>query len=173
MRTALPISLRRGADVLDLAAEHKVLDCSLDLVVQLVAVGAEELDAVVGVRVVRGGNDDAGVGAEAARHIGHAGSGQRTDEQDVHAHGEDAGGDGVFQHVTGKAGVFAEHDLVSAVAARLRLQVLENVAGGAAEFEGGLGGDGFDVCRAADAVGAEDFFRSGHGLARKFVGGDG
>ena len=37
-------------------------------------------------------------------------------------------------------------------------EVFENVRGGAAELERGFGGDGFDVGRAAHAVGAEDFF---------------
>jgi len=45
------------------------------LVVELVAVGAEELDAVVVVRIVRGGDDDAGVRAQAARDVGDAGVG--------------------------------------------------------------------------------------------------
>ncbi len=60
------------ADVLDLAAEHQALDLVLDLVVELVAVGAEELDAVVVIGIVRGGDDDAGVGAQAAGDIGDA-----------------------------------------------------------------------------------------------------
>jgi hypothetical protein len=48
---------------------------SLDLIRQLVAVGGEELDAVVVVGVVRGGDDDAGGGAEGAGQIGDAGVG--------------------------------------------------------------------------------------------------
>ena len=44
----------RRADVLDLAAEDEVLDPLLDLVVELVAVVPEELDAVVFVGIVRG-----------------------------------------------------------------------------------------------------------------------
>ena len=46
--------------------------CVLDLVVELVAVGAEELDAVVVVGIVGGGDDDAGVGAQAAGDVGDA-----------------------------------------------------------------------------------------------------
>ena len=60
------------ADVFDLAAEDQVLDLIFDLVVELVAVGAEELDAVVVVGIVRGGDDDAGVGAQAAGDVGDA-----------------------------------------------------------------------------------------------------
>ena len=146
------------ADVFDLAAENQVFDFVLDLVVELVAVGAEEFDAVVGVGIVRGGDDDAGVGAQAARDVGDAGRRQRADEQHVHAHRKDAGGDGVFEHVAGKPRVLADDDFVPAAAARLAFEVFEDVRGGAAELERGFGGDRFDVGRAADAVGAEDFF---------------
>ena len=73
-------------DVFDVAAEHEIFDFKLDLVVEFVAVGAEKLDAVVGVGIVGSGDDDAGVGAQAAGHIRHAGGGQRADEQHVHAH---------------------------------------------------------------------------------------
>jgi hypothetical protein len=38
------------------------------------------------------------------------------------------------------------------------------VGGGAAEFQGGFGGDGFNVGGAADAVRAEDFLGFAHGL---------
>ena len=57
------------AYVFDFAAENEVLDFVLNLVVELVAIGAEKLDAIVGVGIVRGGDDDAGVGAQAARDV--------------------------------------------------------------------------------------------------------
>ncbi len=43
-------------------------------------------------------------------------------------------------------------------AARLASKVFENMARGAAQFEGGLRGDRLDVGRAANAIGAEDLF---------------
>ena len=102
--------------------------------------------------------------------VGHARRRQRPDEQHVHAHRKDAGRDGVFEHVAGKPRVLADDDLVPAAAARLAFEVFENVRGGAAQFERGLGGDGFNVGRAADAVRAEDFFGGTHGF---FSGGGG
>ena len=45
------------------------LDGRFDGVVELLALGREELDAVVVVRVVRGGDDDAGVGAQRTRQV--------------------------------------------------------------------------------------------------------
>ena len=62
----------------------------LDLVFQLITVCAEKFNAVVIVRIVRGSNHDAGIGAQAACHIGHTRCGQRADEKHVHSHGEDA-----------------------------------------------------------------------------------
>ena len=56
------------------------------------------------------------------------------------------------------------------VPARLAFEIFEDVRGGAAEFERGFGGDRFDVGRAADAVGAEDFLGCAHGIYS--VGGE-
>ena len=95
-----------------------MFDFILDFVVELVAVGAEEFDAVVGVGIVRGGDDDAGVGAQAAGDVGDAGRRQRADEQHVHAHRKDAGGNGVFEHVAGKPRVLADDDFVAAAVPR-------------------------------------------------------
>ena len=64
---------------------------------------------------------------------------------------------GVFQHVAGEPRVLADDDLVLAASARLAFEVFEDMRGGAAELQGGFGGDGFDVRRAAHAVRAEDF----------------
>ena len=59
------------------------------------------------------------------------------------------------------------------MAARLAFEVLEDVAGGAAQLEGGFGGDRFDVGRAAHAVGAEDLFGGTHiSEAKLTVGGE-
>src|SRR5207244_12431914 len=53
-------------DVVDLTAENQVLDLCFDLIVEFVAVVPEKFDAVVFVRVVRGGKNNAGIGAERA-----------------------------------------------------------------------------------------------------------
>ena len=146
-----------GADALDVAAEDEAFDPRLDGFGQLEAVRAEELDAVIIVGIVRGGDDDAGVRAQRARGVSDARGGQRADEEHVHAHAEDAGAEGVLEHVAGEAGVLADDDAVLAARAGLGLEVLEDVRGGAAELQGGLGGDRLDVGGATDAVGAEDF----------------
>ena len=60
------------------------------MVIEFVTIRAETFNAVVIVRIVRGSNHDAGIGAQAACHIGHAGCRQRANEKHVHSHGEDA-----------------------------------------------------------------------------------
>ena len=62
------------------------LDLALDLVGQLVAVRAEQLDAVVIVGVVRGGDHHAEVGAHRARQHRHRRRRHRAEQQHVHAH---------------------------------------------------------------------------------------
>src|SRR5262245_33925959 len=98
-----------------------------DLVVELVTVRAEELDSVIGVRVVRGGDDDPGIGSETARHISHSGRRQWANEQDIHAHGKDSRRDGIFEHVAREPCIFSENDSVTAPATRLTFKIFENV----------------------------------------------
>ena len=152
------------ADVFYIAAEDQLFDLAFDIVVQLVTIRTEEFDPVVVIRIVRGGDHDAGVGAQAARDVSHAGRGQRSDEQHIDPHRENAGGEGVFEHVAGQPGVFADDNFVPAAAARLERDVFEDVAGGAAQSQRRLGSYRFDIGCAAHAIGAEDFFRSIHSV---------
>ncbi len=59
---------------------------SFEFVGQLVPVAPEQLDAVVGVRVVRRRDDDADIGAQAARQHRDRRGRQRPDQHDIHAH---------------------------------------------------------------------------------------
>src|SRR6185437_12985568 len=144
------------ADGFDFAAENEVLNLVFNFVVELVTVRAEKFNSVVGVGIVRGGDDDAGIGAEAAGDISHAGSWERSDEQHVHAHGENAGGNGVFEHVTREPRVLAENNFVAAASAGLGFEIFKNVPGGAAEFQCSFRCDGFNIRNATDTVRTED-----------------
>ncbi len=62
------------------------LDAGLDLVGELVAVRAEQLDAVVGELVVRGRDHHPEIGAHRARHHRHRRRRQRPEQAHVHAH---------------------------------------------------------------------------------------
>ena len=55
---------RGRADRIDLAAENELLNLLLDLIIELIAVMAEKFNAVVGVRIMRGGENDPGIGAQ-------------------------------------------------------------------------------------------------------------
>ena len=106
---------RRGTIFLEVLAVHQTLDPGLDVVGELEAVPAEELDPVVGVRVVGGGDDDAGVGSHRTREERDPGGGHRPHEQDVAPHRADPGRQCRFEHVAGQSGVLPDHDLVPAV----------------------------------------------------------
>ena len=77
----------------------------------------EELDAVVLKGIVRGGDDHAGVGAQAAREKGDTRRRHRPDQQHVDTHRADARGERALEHVAGEARVLADDDLVLAAGA--------------------------------------------------------
>ena len=132
----------RGFEV----GEDALLEVELGRVGQLVAVRAEELDAVVLPGIVRGGDDDAG--REAVRG-GEVSDGGRGDDACVFDRGAalgEAGGEGGGDLVRGLAGVHAEQQ--ARVAAKgLRKRKADGMNGGGVER--GLASDG------ANAVGAE------------------
>jgi hypothetical protein len=51
-------------DGIDLARKNKLLNFFLDLIIQLVTVVPEKFDAVVLIRIMLSGKDDAGIGAQ-------------------------------------------------------------------------------------------------------------
>ncbi len=84
------------------------LDAVLELVGELVAAAGEELDAVVGHRIVAGGEHHAEVGTQRTGEIRHRRGGQHTDAQDVHARAREARDDRGLQEFAGGAGVAAD-----------------------------------------------------------------
>lgn len=159
-----------GANVLDLAAEDEAFDLRFNRVIQFVTVGAEEFNSVIVVRIMRGGDDNAGIGSETSGDVSHTGRGEGTNKENISAHGEDTGGNGVLQHVTGKTGVFANDYLMTTVATRTGFHVLENMGGGATQFERGFRGDRFNVGNAADTIGTENLLLFAHNRL-KLLGG--
>jgi hypothetical protein len=145
-----PSERRRRGQVLAQALVHQRLDRHLLLIGELVAVGSEQLDAVVGEGVVRGRDHHAQVGPQRAGHHRHARRGQRAELAHVHAHAGEAGDQGGLDHVAGQARVLADHHQVAALVAGH-----EHLAGGHADPQGDLRRHGMAVGLAADAVGAE------------------
>ena len=151
MRLARPRSGERassGATSPSISASIR----ALDLVGQLVAVRPEQLDAVVLVGVVRGGDHHAEVAAHRAGQHRDRRRRHRAEQQHVHADRGEAGDQRIFDHVARQARVLADHHPVAMLAA------LERQAGRLADLQRDLGGD-LGVGPAANAVGAEIFAR--------------
>jgi hypothetical protein len=129
---------------------HQGLDLQLTLVRELVAVGPEQLDAVVREVVVRGRDHHAQVGAERPGHHRHPGRRQRPEQAHVHAHRGEARHQGRLDHIAREPGVLADHHQVAAVVLRH-----EQLAGRHAHAQGDLRRHRMAVGLAADAVGAE------------------
>jgi len=100
----------RGEEIVELLVEDQVLDVLFLLVGQLEAVAAEDLEPVVLVGVVGGGNHDARIGAHALGDEGNPGGGQHADEVGMAPHGGDPGLEGALQHVSREAGVLPDDD---------------------------------------------------------------
>src|SRR6185437_8146592 len=95
---------------------EQFLDLAFDLVAELEAVGPKQLDAVIVVRIVRGRDHNAEVGAHRARQHADRGRRDRTGEQHVHADGGEAGNQRGLDHVAGQAGVFTDQNTVTVFA---------------------------------------------------------
>ena len=123
--------VRIGERQLDIPVQHP-LDALLDLVGELVAVGTEQLDAVVVVGIVRGRDHHADVGAQRAYQHGDRRRRDRAKQEYVHAGGAQARHHCVLDHIAGKSCVLAEHDAVAMAA------TLERKASGHADPHGDL-----------------------------------
>jgi hypothetical protein len=95
---------------------HQRFDLTLDLVGELVAVRSEQLDAVVVVGVVRGGDHHAEIAAHRARQHGNRRRRHRAGLEYVHADRGKAGNQGSFDHVAGKPGILADQHAVTMIA---------------------------------------------------------
>ncbi len=84
---------------------HGRFDAVLDLVRQLAAAGGEELDPVVGGRVVRRGDHHAEVGVDVRDEERGSGGGDDPGVEHVDAGGGEPGGDGRAEELTGDARV--------------------------------------------------------------------
>jgi hypothetical protein len=124
-------------------------DPGLLVVGQLEAVGAEELDAVVPDRVVRGGQHHAGTRGRAAGEVGDTRRGQHPDGDGVTTGGGDAGDHRRLEHVARPARVAPDEDRGPLLAL-----LVQHGDERAPERERDLGGQ-VDVRLAADPVGAE------------------
>jgi len=93
------------------------LEKSLRSIGQLVAVRPEQLDAVILIGVVRGGDHDPEIAAHHPRQHRDGRCRQRAQQHHVHPHGQEPGGKRGFQHVAGEPRVLADDDAVAVIAA--------------------------------------------------------
>ena len=131
-----------------------MFDLGFDGVGQFVAVGAEQLDAVVLEHVVRGGDHHAEIGAQRARQHRDGRRRQRAELEHVHADRREARDERGFDHVAGEARVLADNHAMAVIAAR------EIAPRRHADAQGGFGGHRRRVRLAANAIGAEIFASS-------------
>ena len=110
----------------------------------------EDLDAVVGHRVVRRGDHHAEVGVVGVGQIGHRRGRQHPGPQRVHTLAGQAGDHGGFQHLAAGTGVAADHGDASPSAVRPG----QPPCGRGAEGQRELSGE-FAIGDPADAVSAE------------------
>jgi len=114
---------------------------------------------------MRGREDYAGIGAKRPRDVSNARRRQRPNDENVDPERGDPGDKCVFKHVTGKTGVFAKHNFgTRPLRVLARIQLSENVCGGAAQFQRCLGRNRLHIGDPADAVRSENFLVLGHGL---------
>ncbi len=145
-----------GPGPLYLRIGHQLLHVGFYLIGQLETISGKELDAVVLIGIVGGGNDHPGVGSHRGSDEGDSRGGQRTQKQCIHPHGTDACGDGILQEVTGNAGVLAHHDVFPPGA------VFNDVSQDPSQLQGHLRGHGMDVGHPPNPVGAEKMTRLVH-----------
>ena len=150
-----PVCLPDSAGTLKFVAafgfENIVFNARLDIVGQFESVRAEDFDSVVIGGIVRGGNHDAAIRAKRFRQMRNGGRRHRTDLQHVHAHADQAAGQGGFKHIAGEPGIFAEHGFGGIVSRA------EDVCDGFSDAECGFRSNRIDIGLAPDAVGAEQF----------------
>src|SRR6266513_1920201 len=128
---------------------HLRFDRRLGAVGQLEAVAGEELDAVVGVRIVRRADDYAGREPQRAREVGDPWRRQRAAKQHIDSRGGEACLERGLDHVARDARVLADQH------GRMRPLPRQHLARGIAEPQHEVGGHRALAHRAAHAVGAE------------------
>ena len=98
----------RGQIILQ-ALVHQGLDLAFALVRQLVAVRPEQLDAVVGRRIVRGRNHDPQIRPHRARHHRHRRGRQGAEQTHIHADRGEARHQGRLDHIARQTRILADH----------------------------------------------------------------
>ncbi len=89
----------RRPDVVDLTGKNQVFDLRFDLVIELVTVVPEKFNAVVFVRIMRSGENNAGISPQRTRDVSHTRRWQRSNDENIDTERSDSGDERVLQHV--------------------------------------------------------------------------
>ena len=148
-------SCRAGASSSVVGADISASISQLGLVGELVAVGIEQLDAVVVEGIVRGRDHHAEVGAQRAREHGDRRRRHRPEQEHVHADGGEARHQRRLDHVARQPRVLADHDAMAVLAAgeQLARRPCRPAARSRTSW--------VRVGASANAIGAEQFTRHG------------
>ena len=119
--------------------------------VHLFAGAVEELDAVVIVGVVAGGDHDAAVEFIHSGHVGDRGGGGHVEQVGVRAGCHHAAHQGILEHVAGSSGILADDDAGRLLLAVHPSQLAVVPAQEAADLIGVIGGQSH-ICFPAEAV---------------------
>ncbi len=138
---------RLGEAAAQIAVDQR-LDLALDRIRQLVPIGAEQLDAVILVRIVRGRDHHAKIGAHGAGEHGDGRRRHRAEQQHVDAHGGEARLQRRLDHVARQPRILADHNAMAMLA------IAEGEARRLPDLERELGRDRL-VGHAAHPIGAE------------------
>ena len=95
---------------------EQLLDLLFDVVGELEALRAEQLDAVVLEQIVGGGNHHAEIGAHRLGQHRHRRRRHRAEQQHVHADRGESGHHRVFDHIAGKTRILADDDAMAMLA---------------------------------------------------------
>ena len=129
-------------------------NAELDGIIKLEPIRAEQLDAIIVMRVVACRNHHPEMGAKRACQIGDARCRHRPEQAAVHADGGESCNKRRFHHIAGHSGVLADHDKRPSGPV-FRVVVDEPAAGRQRQADNRLGGHcpGIDPC--AHPVGTE------------------
>ena len=147
----LPVAVK-GKEVIVQISLHQPNDGFIHLLPGAV----NELDAVVVVGVVAGGDHNAAVKILGAHHVGHGGRGGNVEQVGIRPGGNQAAHQRVFKHIAGAPGVLADDDFRRFVRPGAVLQLGVVPAQEAAHLEGVVSSQGA-VGLPTEAVGSKVF----------------
>ena len=139
----------------EVGSEDQALDLEFEVIRQLEAVRAEDLEPVVLERIVRRGQHDARHAVHGAGEVRDRGGGHGADQQHRRPLRHQPAGERRLQHVPGEARILADDDLAAPAAG-----MAQRPRDGPARLQRHFRRDGPLVGPAADPVCSEEFFHA-------------